>query len=81
MNSDFLNTILVSCLKHSKKYNPIVFFKDGLMLYFFESLKWKADIQLGKKLEMRDILTSIGLILAVTHFVTQFTHVSRHPKV
>ena len=38
-NSDFSNYFFVSCLKLSKMYSPSVFFKDGLMLYVFESLK------------------------------------------
>ena len=43
-NSDFSNSIFVSCLSLSKMYSPSVFLKDGLMLYVFESLKRKAKI-------------------------------------
>ena len=45
-NSDFWNKLLVSCLKLPKMYSPSVFFKDGLMLYVFESLKWKEKFNL-----------------------------------
>ena len=37
--SDFSNYTFVSRPKFSKTYSPSVFFKDGLKLYVFESLK------------------------------------------
>ena len=43
-NSDFSNYFFVSCIKLSKMYSPSVFLKYRLMLYVFESLKWKAKI-------------------------------------
>ena len=40
LNLDFANWIFVSCPKLSKLYGPSVFFKDGLKLYVFKSLKF-----------------------------------------
>ena len=80
LNSDILNYIFVSCHKLSKMYSPSVLFKDGLKLYVFESLKLKAKFYLKKKVLECLNLDFKGVNLAITHFVTQFTHVSRHFK-
>ena len=54
-------------------------FEDGLILYVFECLKLKSKLLILKlRLEMLEIWTSMGVKMAVTHFVMQFTLVSRH---
>ena len=59
-NSDFSNKICVSCLKLSKTYSPSVFFKEGLMLYVFESLNEKQKFYLKTRLKILEIWTSMG---------------------
>ena len=49
VNLDFSNYIFVSCLKLSRVYSPSVFFKDGLKLYIFGSLKLKSKLEFEKK--------------------------------
>ena len=41
-NINFSNNFFVSCPKLLKTTSLSVFFKEGLMLYVFESLKWKG---------------------------------------
>ena len=48
LNSDFSNNFFVSRLKLSKTYSPSVFYKDGLKLYVFESLKSKSKFKFEK---------------------------------
>ena len=67
----------VSCLKLFKVYSPSVFLKDRLMLNVFESLKWKAKIEFEIP-DWKCLKFGKGGGMAVTHFVAQFTHVSRH---
>ena len=70
LNSDFSNKIFVSWLKLLKTYSPSVFFKAGLKLYVFESLKLKSKLKFEKSFEMLEIWTFMGVKMAVTHFVT-----------
>ena len=58
-------------------YSPSVFFfKDRLKLYIFESLKWKFEFENNFWMALN--LDINWVKMAATHFVTQFTHVSRH---
>ena len=79
--SDFSNKIFVSRPKFLKKYSPGVFFKDELKLYVFESLKRKYKFKFEKQDWKSMKFDFKGYIFAVTHIVTQLTHVLRHLKV
>ena len=61
-----------------KTYSSSVFFKDGLKLYVLESQKFQSKLKFEKKFWNAWNLNFHGVKMAVTHFVTHFTHVSRH---
>ena len=79
--SNFSNKTFVSRSKFLKTYSPSVFIKDGFKLFVFKSLKWKYKFWFENKIEKAWNLILRGYILAVTHFVTQFTHIWRQLKV
>ena len=41
----------------------------------------KLSVKWLKKIKLKKIWTSRGYVLVVTQFVTQFTHVFRHPRI
>ena len=48
---------------------------------FLKAYNENINLDLKNKIGNAKKLIFRGYILAVTHFVTQFTHVSRHPRV
>ena len=71
---------MVSCLKLFKMYSPRVFFKGRMMLYVFESLKWKQKINLKTQIENAWMLDFHGVKIAVTHVSRHFGVYSRKQK-